>query len=108
MHVSQQAEIAADNPHHGPRAVGAAAAHAALAKLQGADAEAVMARYTAPEDVLELPGHCSACGTSCATRMYQTCIPFFKVQSLAISVAGLCVIFQTQKGAHFAVHWRLL
>ncbi|MCJ1461843.1 hypothetical protein MMC07_000442 [Pseudocyphellaria aurata] len=77
-----QPEIAASDPHHGHRAVGAAAAHAALAKLQGADAEAVMARYTAPEDVLELPGHCSACGASCATRMYQTSIPFFKSQTL--------------------------
>ena len=77
--VLQEAEITPGNPHHGAQPLGAAAAHAALARMHGANAEAVMARYIAPEDVLELPGHCSACGAVAATRMYQTSIPFFKV-----------------------------
>jgi len=47
--------------------------------MRGASAEAILQRYTAPEEVLEMPGHCGACGASSVTRMYQTKIPFFKV-----------------------------
>ncbi|KAK9806531.1 hypothetical protein WJX73_007900 [Symbiochloris irregularis] len=82
--------IAPDDPHHGAKPVGAAAAHAALARLHGAQAEAVMARYTAPEEVFELPGHCSACGAECATRMYQTAIPFFKEVIIMCNACDAC------------------
>ena len=47
-------------------------------RLQGSSAEALLQRYTAPEEVIEMPGHCSACGVPCMSRMYQTEIPFFK------------------------------
>ncbi len=47
-------------------------------RLQGSSAEALLQRYTAPEEVIEMPGHCSACGVPCVSRMYQTEIPFFK------------------------------
>lgn len=50
------------------------------ARLQGTSAEAILQRYTAPEEVLEMPGHCGACGAPCMTRMYQTDIPFFKAR----------------------------
>ncbi len=50
-----------------------------LARLSGAGAEALLARYAAPEEVLELPCSCAACGAPGTTRMYQTDIPFFKV-----------------------------
>ena len=71
-------EIRADDPHHGHAPVGAAAAHRALARLEGDRAEQVMSRYAAPEEVMEMPGHCGACGGPTATRMYRTTIPFFK------------------------------
>ncbi len=47
-------------------------------RMRGDSAEAILRRYTAPEEVLEMPGHCGACGAPCMTRMYQTEIPFFK------------------------------
>ena len=50
-------------------------------RLQGSSAEALLQRYAAPEEVMEMPGHCSACGAPCASRMYQTQIPFFKASS---------------------------
>ena len=97
----QNPEIAPENPHHGHAPVGAAAAHAALARMQGANAEAVMARYSAPEDVFELPGHCSACGAACATRMYQISIPFFKVRLHCPKHCSAC-------GAACASHMHML
>ena len=71
-------EIHPDDPHHGHAPVGAAAAHRALARLEGDRAERVMSRYAAPEEVMEMPGHCGACGGPTTTRMYRTEIPFFK------------------------------
>lgn len=72
-------EIAADDVHHGAAPIGAAAAHRGLARLEGEQAESLVSRYTAPEEVIELPGHCSACAAPAVTRMYRTAIPFFKV-----------------------------
>jgi len=71
-------EIHPDDPHHGHAPLGAAAAHRALARLEGERAEKVMSRYAAPEEVMEMPGHCGACGGPTTTRMYRTEIPFFK------------------------------
>lgn len=53
--------------------------------MQGSSAEALLQRYTAPEEVLEMPGHCGACGAPCTTRMYQTQIPFFKARLSSLS-----------------------
>jgi zinc finger protein len=49
-----------------------------------------MARYTAPEEVLELPGHCAACGGVTATRVYRTHIPFFKEVILMADACDAC------------------
>lgn len=45
----------------------------------GAEESGLVQRYAAPEEVVELPSHCSACGSPSTARMYQTHIPFFKV-----------------------------
>ena len=39
-------------------------------------------RYSAPEEVMEFPSHCSACAAPCTTRMFNIHIPFFKVSQL--------------------------
>ena len=39
-------------------------------------------RYSAPEEVMEFPSHCSACTAPCTTRMFNIHIPFFKVSQL--------------------------
>ena len=77
-----QGEIGEHDPHHGPRAVGASALQKALARIQGDKAEQIMSKYTAPEEVLELPGHCMACNAEAVTRVFQTSIPYFKVPAL--------------------------
>ena len=77
--VSCQGEIDASDPHHGPGAVGASALQKALARIQGDKAEKIMSKYTAPEEVIELPGHCMACSAHAVTRVFQTSIPYFKV-----------------------------
>jgi len=74
-----QAEIDASDPHHGPGAVGASALQKALARIQGDKAEKIMSKYTAPDEVIELPGHCMACNAEAVTRVFQTSIPYFKV-----------------------------
>lgn len=74
-----QGKIGGHDPHHGPRAVGASALQKALARIQGDKAEQIMSKYTAPEEVLELPGHCMACNAEAVTRVFQTSIPYFKV-----------------------------
>ena len=38
-----------------------------------------MSKYTAPEEVIEMPGHCLACNAEAVTRVFQTSIPYFKV-----------------------------
>lgn len=38
-----------------------------------------MSKYTAPDEVVELPGHCLACNADAVTRVFQTSIPYFKV-----------------------------
>ena len=38
-----------------------------------------MSKYTAPEEVIELPGHCMACNADAVTRVFETSIPYFKV-----------------------------
>lgn len=48
--------------------------------MGGAHAEALISRYAAPEEVLELPSSCSACGVPSTTRMFKTDIPFFKAR----------------------------
>lgn len=83
-------EISADDPHHGPTPLGAAAAHKAFARLHGPAAEALMSRYTAPEEVLVFPGHCGACGGATETRVYQTSIPFFKEVILMADSCDAC------------------
>jgi zinc finger protein len=47
--------------------------------MEGRDPAALLERYTAPEEVLEMPSHCGTCGADCTARMYRTHIPFFKV-----------------------------
>ncbi len=44
-------EIAASDPHHGSKPVGAPAAHRALARAQGDRAAAILDRYMVPEEV---------------------------------------------------------
>lgn len=83
-------EIHPDDPHHGHAPVGAAAAHRALARLEGERAERVMSRYAAPEEVMEMPGHCGACGAPTTTRMYRTEIPFFKEVILMSDACDSC------------------
>ena len=83
-------EIHPDDPHHGHAPVGAAAAHRALARLEGDRAEKVMSRYAAPEEVMEMPGHCGACGAPTTTRMYRTEIPFFKEVILMSDACDSC------------------
>ena len=58
--------------------MGAAAAARTVARFKGKDVAEVLGRYTAPDEVIELPGSCHACGDACGTRMYRTEIPFFK------------------------------
>ena len=48
--------------------------------MEGRDASTLFDRYGAPEEVLEMPSHCGACGADCTARMFQTHIPFFKVR----------------------------
>lgn len=57
-----------------------------LAQLRGAGAEALLARYAAPEEVMELPSRCAACGAPCTTRMFQCDIPFFKARSARLAL----------------------
>jgi len=83
-------EISPDDPHHGHAPLGAAAAHQAFARLNGPAAEALMSRYTAPEEVLIFPGHCGACGGGTETRVYQTTIPFFKEVILMADACDAC------------------
>lgn len=83
-------EIAPDDPHHGDAPLGAAAAHRALARLGGDDVDTVLSRYSAPEEVLEMPGHCGACGAPTTTRMFQTRIPFFKDVILMADACDAC------------------
>lgn len=78
-YVALQGEIGADDPHHGPGAVGASALQKALARIQGDKAEKIMSKYTAPDEVIEMPGHCMACNAEAVTRVFQTSIPYFKV-----------------------------
>ena len=78
-HVIFQGEIGANDPHHGPGAVGASALQKALARMQGDKAEKIMSKYTAPDEVIEMPGHCLACNAEAVTRVFQTSIPYFKV-----------------------------
>jgi len=59
--------------------VGASALQKALARIQGDKAEKIMSKYTAPEEVIELPGHCMACNADAVTRVFETSIPYFKV-----------------------------
>lgn len=33
----------------------------------------------APDEVIEMPGHCMACNGEAVTRVFQTSIPYFKV-----------------------------
>lgn len=66
--------------------MGAAAAARTVARFRGKDVAEVLGRYTAPDEVIELPGSCHACGDSCATRMYRTEIPFFKASQLPSQV----------------------
>lgn len=82
--------IAADDPHHGAAPVGAAAAHRAFARLEGEAADSAVSRYAAPEEVVELPGHCAACGATTTTRMYATRIPFFKDVILMADSCDAC------------------
>jgi zinc finger protein len=88
--TTAEPEIHPDDPHHGPAPLGAAAAHRAFARLEGPAAEALMARYTPPEEVLELPGHCAACGGGTTTRVYRTTIPFFKEVILMADACDAC------------------
>ena len=57
-----------------------------LAQLRGAGAEALLARYAAPEEVMELPSRCAACGAPCTTRMFQCDIPFFKARRARLAL----------------------
>lgn len=82
--------ISADNPHHGAAPIGAAAAHRAFARLEGEAADAAVSRYAAPEEVVELPGHCAACSATTTTRMYATRIPFFKDVILMADSCDAC------------------
>ncbi len=54
-------------------------------RMEGAAESSLIHRYAAPEEVVELPSHCSACGSPSTARMYQTHIPFFKVTCPPIS-----------------------
>ena len=74
-------EISAHDPHHGMRPRGNPALQQALGRTQGSRADKIMGKYAAPEEVLELPGSCYACGVEGTTKMFQTSIPFFKVGS---------------------------
>ena len=49
-----------------------------------------MSRYAAPEEVMEMPGHCGACGAPTTTRMYRTEIPFFKEVILMSDACDSC------------------
>ena len=75
-------EISAHDPHHGARPRGNPALQQALGRTQGDRADRIMGKYAAPEEVLELPGSCYACGVEGTTKMFQTSIPFFKVSKL--------------------------
>lgn len=48
-----------------------------------------MSKYTAPDEVLELPGHCLACNAEAVTRVFQTSIPYFKVLHLCFACPSL-------------------
>lgn len=74
-------EISAHDPHHGARPKGNPALQQALGRTQGDRADKIMGKYAAPEEVLELPGSCYACGVEGTTKMFRTSIPFFKVSS---------------------------
>ena len=76
-------EISAHDPHHGARPRGNPALRQALGRTQGDRADKIMGKYAAPEEVLELPGSCYACGVEGTTKMFKTSIPFFKVSSFS-------------------------
>lgn len=83
-------EIAADDPHHGHAPLGAAAMHRAFGRMQGAAADTLISRYSAPEEVLEFPCHCSACSAPCTSRMYRINIPFFKEVIIMADTCDVC------------------
>ncbi|KAL0044427.1 hypothetical protein WJX82_005915 [Trebouxia sp. C0006] len=87
---AEQGEIDASDPHHGPRAVGASALQKALARIQGDKAEKIMSKYTAPEEVIELPGHCMACNADAVTRVFETSIPYFKEVVIMSNACDTC------------------
>ena len=74
-------EISAYDPHHGAHPRGNPALQQALGRTQGDRVDKIMGKYAAPEEVLELPGSCYACGVEGTTKMFQTSIPFFKVST---------------------------
>ena len=47
----------------------------------------------APDEVIEMPGHCMACNGEATTRVFQTSIPYFKVHffKLVVKPAGNCL-----------------
>lgn len=40
--------------------------------------------------MVELPGHCYACGAACETRMFTTAIPHFKEVVIMSNSCGVC------------------
>ena len=50
-----QAEIDANDPHHGPGAVGASKLQKALARIQGDAAERIMSKYTVSHSGHQFP-----------------------------------------------------
>ncbi|KAI6703086.1 hypothetical protein NL676_012222 [Syzygium grande] len=71
-------------------AVGAAAAHRAIAHSSSAEIADVMFRYSAPEEVMTFPSTCGACAASCETRMFVTNIPYFQEVIVMASTCDAC------------------
>ncbi|KAK3433754.1 zinc finger protein ZPR1 [Eucalyptus grandis] len=71
-------------------AVGAAAAHHAIAQSNSADIAEVMFRYSAPEEVMTFPSTCGTCAAGCETRMFVTNIPYFQEVIVMASTCDAC------------------
>ncbi|KAJ7547966.1 hypothetical protein O6H91_08G111700 [Diphasiastrum complanatum] len=71
-------------------AVGAEAAHRAIAQGNSVELASALFKYSAPEEVMMFPSTCAGCQAHCDTRMYVTHIPYFKEVIVMASTCDTC------------------
>lgn len=59
-------------------------------RSKGGAAATLPFKSSTPEEVVELPGHCYACGADCQTRMFTTAIPHFKEVVIMSNACDVC------------------